>query len=124
MAPQAAPLIEDWNARFSILARLSPETGYVFADCSVSPKDCLADGAGHTFPGQSHRKNFLFLGSGTGGERAAILYTVLEAAKPNGLDPEAWLADVIDRLARGHPIHRLGELLPWNGQRQLARMAA
>ena len=70
------------------------------------------------------RKNFLFLGSEAGGERAAILYTVLESAKLNGLDPEAYLADVIDRMAKGHPINRLGELLPWNWQRQAAKMAA
>jgi hypothetical protein len=70
------------------------------------------------------RKNFLFLGSEAGGERAAILYTVLESAKLNGLDPEAYLADVVDRMARGHPINRLAELLPWNWQRQPARMAA
>jgi hypothetical protein len=70
------------------------------------------------------RKNFLFLGSEAGGERAAILYTVLESAKLNGLDPETYLADVIDRMARGHPINRLAELLPWNWQRQPARMAA
>ncbi len=69
-------------------------------------------------------KNFLFLGSEAGGERAAILYTVLEAAKLNGLDPEAYLADVIDRMARGHPINRLGELLPWNWQQQAAKLAA
>jgi len=70
------------------------------------------------------RKNFLFLGSEAGGERAAILYTVLESARLNGLDPEAYLADVIARLAQGHPINRLAELLPWNWQRQPARMAA
>jgi len=70
------------------------------------------------------RKNFLFLGSEAGGERAAILYTVLETAKLNGLDPEAYLADVIDRMARGHPINRLVDLLPWNWQRQAARLAA
>jgi transposase len=70
------------------------------------------------------RKNFLFLGSEAGGERAAILYTVLETAKLNGLDPEAYLADVIGRMAKGHSINRLGELLPWNWQRQAAKMAA
>ena len=70
------------------------------------------------------RKNFLFLGSEIGGERAAILYTVLESARLNGLDPEGYLADVIDRMARGHPINRLAELLPWNWQRPPARMAA
>ena len=70
------------------------------------------------------RKNFLFLGSEAGGERAAILYTVLESAKLNGLDPEAYLAGVIDRMAKGHPINRLGELLPWNWQQQPAKLAA
>jgi hypothetical protein len=60
------------------------------------------------------RKNFLFLGSDAGGERAAVIYTVLQSAKLNGLDPEAYLADVIDRMAKGHPINRLNELLPWN----------
>jgi transposase len=70
------------------------------------------------------RKNFLFLGSEAGGERAAILYSVLETAKLNGLDPEAYLADVIDRLAKGHPINRLSELLPWNWSRQAVRLAA
>ncbi len=60
------------------------------------------------------RKNFLFLGSGAGGERAAIVYTIAETAKLNGLNPEAYIAAVLDRLARGHTIARLDELLPWN----------
>lgn len=70
------------------------------------------------------RKNFLFLGSEAGGERAAILYTVLESAKLGGLDPEAYLADIIDRMAKGHPINRLAELLPWNWSRPPAKLAA
>jgi transposase len=70
------------------------------------------------------RKNFLFLGSEAGGERAAILYTVLESAKLNGRDPEAYVANVIDRMAKGHPINRLDELLPWNWQRPAAKLAA
>jgi len=70
------------------------------------------------------RKNFLFLGSNAGGERAAILYTVLESAKLNGLDPQTWLSNVIDRLAKGHPINRIGELLPWNCNNQIASLAA
>jgi transposase len=70
------------------------------------------------------RKNFLFLGSEAGGERAAILYSMLETAKLNGLDPEAYLADVIDRMAKGHPINRLAELLPWNWKRSAAKLAA
>ncbi len=70
------------------------------------------------------RKNFLFLGSDAGGERAAILYTVLESAKLNGLDPQTWLTDVIDRMANGHPINRLAELLPWNWQPKIVTLAA
>lgn len=60
------------------------------------------------------RKNFLFLGSDTGGDRAAIIYTVAETAKLNGLDPEAYIAAVLDRLARSRTIDRLDDLLPWN----------
>ena len=60
------------------------------------------------------RKNFLFLGSDAGGDRAAILYTLIETAKLNGLNPEAYLAYAIDQLARGHLASRLSELLPWN----------
>jgi transposase len=70
------------------------------------------------------RKNFLFLGSEAGGDRAAIFYTVLETAKLNGLDPEAYLANVIDRMAKGHPINRLRELLPWNWNRKAVKLAA
>jgi transposase len=70
------------------------------------------------------RKNFLFLGSQAGGERAAILYTVLETAKLNGLDPDAYLADVFDRLAKGQPINRLTELLPWRWKSEPAKLAA
>jgi transposase len=68
------------------------------------------------------RRNFLFVGSDAGGERAAVIYTVAETAKLNGLDPEAYIGDVLDRLARGHPASRLGELLPWNVK--AARQAA
>jgi transposase len=70
------------------------------------------------------RKNFLFLGSEAGGDRAALLYTVLESAKLNRLDPEAYLADVIDRMAKGHPINRLAELLPWSWRNATQALAA
>ena len=66
------------------------------------------------------RKNFLFLGSDSGDDRAAILHTVIETAKLNGLDPEAYLASMLDRLARGHPNYRLEELQPWNFMPSLA----
>ena len=60
------------------------------------------------------RKNYLFLGSDEGGRRAAIFYTIIETAKLNGLDPQAYMADVIERMAKGYSINRLAELLPWN----------
>ncbi len=69
------------------------------------------------------RKNFLFLGSDRGGQRAAAIYTIVELAKLNKLDPEAYLASVLDRLARGHPINRIDELLPWNFQPPMAAAA-
>jgi hypothetical protein len=50
--------------------------------------------------------------------------TVLESAKLNGLDPEAWLTDVIVRMAKGHPVNRLSELLPWHWQNQIASLTA
>jgi uncharacterized protein YbjT (DUF2867 family) len=59
------------------------------------------------------RKAWLFAGSDRGGERAAAVYTLINTAKLNGVDPEAWLADVLRRIA-AHPAHRLDELLPWN----------
>lgn len=59
------------------------------------------------------RKNYLFAGSDAGGKRAAAIYTLIETARMNNLDPEAWLADVISRIA-DHSINRIDELLPWN----------
>lgn len=58
------------------------------------------------------RKNYLFAGSDTGGERAAAIYSLIETAKLNGLDPEAWLRDILTRIA-DHPVNRVAELLPW-----------
>ena len=59
------------------------------------------------------RKNYLFVGSDSGGIRAAAMYTLIESAKMSGLDPEAYLRDVLARIA-DHPINRIGDLLPWN----------
>jgi len=72
------------------------------------------------------RKNFLFLGSDRGGERAAILYPALETTRLNGLDPELWLRDVLTRLAAGHLQTDIAELLPWNWKpaEECARLAA
>ena len=53
------------------------------------------------------------MGSDAGGERAAAFYSLVETAKLNGLDPEAYLREVFTRIA-DHPINRIDELLPWN----------
>ena len=59
------------------------------------------------------RGNYLFMGSDAGGERAAAIYSLVQTAKLNGLDPEAYLREVLSRIA-DHPINRIEELLPWN----------
>src|SRR6202453_3462882 len=59
------------------------------------------------------RKSWLFCGSDRGGERAAVMYSLIVTAKMNDIDPQAWLADVLARIAE-HPVQRLDELLPWN----------
>ena len=53
------------------------------------------------------------MGSDAGGERAASIYSLVETAKLNGLDPQAYLREVLTRIA-DHPINRIDELLPWN----------
>jgi transposase len=59
------------------------------------------------------RKSWLFCGSDRGGQRAAAMYSLIVTAKMNGVDPQAWLADILARIAT-HPAHRLDELLPWH----------
>jgi transposase len=59
------------------------------------------------------RNNYLFAGSDAGGERAARIYSLIGSAKLNGMDPEAYLKEVLTRIA-DHPINRIEELLPWN----------
>ena len=69
------------------------------------------------------RKNYLFAGSDKGGQRAAAMYTLLETARLNRVDPEAWLRTVLDRIAKGHPINRIGDLTPWAMAEELALAA-
>jgi transposase len=59
------------------------------------------------------RKNYLFFGSDSGGERAASLYSLIATAKLNGVDPAFYLRTILATIAE-HPINRIGELLPWN----------
>lgn len=58
------------------------------------------------------RKNWMFAGSEGGGKAMAIAYTLIETVKLNGVDPQAWLTDVLGRIA-DHKINRIDELLPW-----------
>ncbi|MBB3957875.1 transposase [Novosphingobium sediminicola] len=59
------------------------------------------------------RKAWLFCGSDRGGQRAAVFYTLIQSARLNDIDPQAWLADVLNRIA-DCPVSCLGDLLPWN----------
>ena len=59
------------------------------------------------------RKNWTLAGSDEGGRRAAAIYTLIQTAKLNGIDPQAWLADVLARLP-DHPASKVAALLPWN----------
>jgi transposase len=61
------------------------------------------------------RKNYLFAGSDTGGNRAAAIYSLIETCKLNAIDPESYLRDILARIA-DHKINRIDELLPWNWQ--------
>jgi transposase len=65
------------------------------------------------------RKNFLFAGSDPGGERAAAFYGLIGTAKLCGIDPEAYLRYVLERVA-DYPVNKIKELLPWNVAENLA----
>jgi hypothetical protein len=59
------------------------------------------------------KKNYLFAGADSGGESGAVIYTLVETAKLNGVDSQAWLAHVIANIA-DHPMSRIDDFLPWN----------
>jgi transposase len=69
------------------------------------------------------RKNYLFAGSDAGGRRAAAMYSLIESAKLNDVNPQHYLGDVLARIA-DHPARRINELLPWNWQPATADRAA
>ena len=69
------------------------------------------------------RKSWLFAGSERGAERAAVMYTLIQTAKLNDIDPQAWLADILAGIA-DTPQTRLAELLAWNWKRESAILAA
>lgn len=64
------------------------------------------------------RRNYLFAGADSGGERAAAVYSLIGTAKFNGVDPEAWLRHVLTHIA-DHPVNRVDDFLPWNCAAQL-----
>jgi transposase len=90
--------------RWSALLRFC-EDGRVEIDNNAAERSLRAVALG--------RKNYLFAGSDSGGERAAAIYSLLGSAKLNGIDPEAYLSAVLRRIA-DHPVNRIAELLPWN----------
>jgi transposase len=59
------------------------------------------------------RKNYLFAGADSGGERAAAIYSLIGSAKLNSLDPELYLRSVLGQI-QDHPVNRIDDLLPWN----------
>lgn len=88
------------------MKRLRPylEHGFLELDNNTAERSMRAIALG--------RKNYLFMGSEGGGRSAAIAYTLIETAKLNGVDPQAWLTDTLGRIA-DHKITRINELLPW-----------
>ena len=62
------------------------------------------------------RKNHLFAGSDGGGERWAMIASLIETAKLNGVEPYEWLRSTLEKMVGGHPMSRLDELLPWAGK--------
>ncbi|MDP6953983.1 MAG: IS66 family transposase [Alphaproteobacteria bacterium] len=99
------------------LKRLAPylDNGILEIDNNTAERSMRAIALG--------RKNYLFMGSARGGNSAAIAYTLIETAKLNGIDPQAWLADVFTRIPE-HKINRIDQLLPWNWADSQAQDAA
>ncbi len=70
------------------------------------------------------RRNWLFAGSKTGGERAAAIYTVIQTCNANGVDPQAYITDAIGKIAADWPAARWNDLMPWNWAAQKVKPVA
>jgi len=135
---RSAPLVaelEEWlrgeRARLSRHAPVAQAIDYMlkrwdaFARFLEDGRVCLTNNAAErALRGLAlGRKAWLFAGSDRGADRAAAMYTLIGTAKLNDVDPQAWLADVLARIA-DTPQSRLADLLPWNWKAQSARLAA
>ena len=90
------------------------DDGHLEIDNNIAERSVRGVGVG--------RKNYLFFGSDTGGDRAAIIYSLIETCKMNHIDSQRYLHYVLERIAE-HPINRIAELLPWNLIDQLGQPA-
>ena len=131
---QARPLLDDlerwWRASVDKLSRKSDTAGAIQYALNLWPAllrycdDGLIEidnsAAERALRGVAiGRRNYLFAGADSGGERAAAIYSLLGTAKLNGVDPEAWLRHVLTHIA-DHPVNRVDDFLPWNCAPQLA----
>ena len=96
----ASPIATEARARIAALYRIEAEIRSRIVERAIRP---LA----------LNRKNALFAGSDGGGEHGAVIASLIETCKLAGVEPHAYLADVITRIVEGHPQRRLDELLPW-----------
>lgn len=134
----SAPLLDDlkiWmTEQRAKLARghdLSKAMDYIlkrwtaFTRCLDDGRICLSNNAAErALRGVAlGRKSWLLAGSDRGGQRAAVMYSLIVTAKMNDIDPQAWLADVLARIAE-HPAQQIDELLPWNWRPRGAAQAA
>ncbi|HWR53860.1 MAG TPA: IS66 family transposase [Bryobacteraceae bacterium] len=125
---RAVPLLKEMKAEFeAVLSRISGKSSFAvalryalsrwpsFTRYTTDGRLDICNNAAERAmrPVALGRKNWLFAGNDDGGDRAAIIYTLIETAKINELNPAAYLRTVIERIA-DHPIKRIDELLPWN----------
>jgi transposase len=105
--PRKSPLADAIRYALDRLPKARPylDNGFLEIDNNAAERSMRPIGLG--------RKNYLFMGSEGGGKSAAIAYTLIETAKLNGVDPQAWLTDVLGRIA-DHKITKLNDLLPWS----------